>query len=618
MTRETWVCDFETQPIVDRPRYPPQPVGVALARMNARGDLVQPRYAGWGHPTGNSTERVRGETLALLSRLWRDPSIDLVFHNAKFDLDVAETHLGLALPHWSRVHDTMFEVYLDDPRAPSLALKPTATRLLGLKPDEQDAVRTWLIAHGVVKRNASDWGAAIALAPGDVVGAYAVGDIERTARLHKLLHARLRTRAMLEAYDRERRLLPMLLENERRGVRVDLGRLEADVRDYGAAFERVEAWIRKRLDVRDLDIDSDASLAEALDRAGVVKQWELTKTGKRSTSKKNLQLTDAVLSDTLAYRAQLATCLRTFMVPWLEQARMTRGWIHTNWNQVRGDNDKGTRTGRLSSNPNKQNIPNEFKALKLAVRVPPLPQCRRYIVADDPTHVVLSADYSQQELRALGHFEDGPLLDAYMADPRMDLHDHARTLINRMLNTSLERKPIKNMGFGLIYGMGLPKLAEQMGVDDDMARRIKRAYLTIFPGLRGLIDELTRCARLGQPIRTWGGREYFCEPPRMMKDERTGEDRLRTFEYKMLNLLIQGSSADCTKEAMVRYHEDRERRGRFMLQVHDQLLVSAPRKAAKREAATLRRTMESVEFDVPMLVDISIGDDWANLKELPQ
>lgn len=618
MSRETWVCDFETQAITDRPRYPPEPVGVALARITRAGTPTAATYTAWGHPDKNSPARDIEKTLALLARLWSDDAVDLVFHNAKFDLDVAQTHLQLALPRWDRVHDTLFQVYLDDPRAPSLALKPTATRLLEMPADEQDAVRAWLIDNGVVRRAASDWGAAISLAPGDVVAPYAVGDVIRTARLHQLLHTRLRTREMLGAYDRERRLLPMLLENERCGVRVDLSALEADVADYGTAFERINGWICKRLRAPQLDIDSDQDLAEALDRAGVVAAWEMTRTGRRSTSKKNLRLTDLPLRDALAYRAQLATCLRTFMVPWLEQARMTRGWIHTNWNQVRGDNDKGTRTGRLSSNPSKQNTPNEFKPLKLAVRVPPLPQCRRYIVADDPTHVVLSADYSQQELRALGHFEDGPLLDAYKADPRMDLHDHARTLINRMLNTSLERKPIKNMGFGLIYGMGLAKLAEQMGVDDDMARRIKRAYLTIFPGLRGLIDELTRCARLGQPIRTWGGREYFCEPPRMMKDERTGEDRLRTFEYKMLNLLIQGSSADCTKEAMVRYHEDRERRGRFMLQVHDQLLVSAPRKTAKREAATLRRTMESVEFDVPMLVDISIGDDWANLKELPQ
>lgn len=607
--RETWVVDFETHAIIDRPRYPPEPVGVAVARL-VGGAARDARYYAWGHPQGNNTARDVERGQALLRRLWQDDHVELVFHNSKFDLDVAATHLGLALPPWQRVHDTLFQVYLDDPRAPSLSLKPTAERLLGLPPEERDAVRDWLVEHGVVRRNDNGWGAAIALAPGTVVRAYAVGDVTRTAALHAKLLPSLDKRGMRAAYDRERRIMPLLLENERQGVRVDLPALARDVSAYAHAFERVEEWVRKKLAAPSLDLDKDADLAEALARGGFVKEWTLTKTGRRSTSKKNLQIDDVALRDALAYRAQLATCLRTFLGPWLEQAQLTQGWIHTNWNQVRGDNDKGTRTGRLSSNPNKQNIPNPFKGLKLPVRVPPLPECRSYIVADDEHSVILSADYSQQELRALGHFEDGPLLAAYRANPRLDLHDHARTLINEMLGMQLERKPIKNMGFGLIYGMGLAKLAEQMGVDDDMARLIKRAYLMIFPGLRSLIDDLTRRARLGQPIRTWGGREYFCEPPRMI------DNQLRSFEYKMLNLLIQGSSADCTKEAMARYHEHQERRGRFMLQVHDQLLVSVKRTHAKREAATLRTTMESVEFDVPMLVDVSSGRNWATLEEL--
>jgi DNA polymerase-1 len=582
---------------------------VAVGRLDGR--LVRhQRYTAWGHPDGNDREAQVTACHNLLGRLWRDPAVDLVFHHAKFDLDVAEVHLGLPLPPWQRVHDTVLELYLDDPRLPSFALKPAAHQLLGLVPEERDAVRDWLVTQGIVRKTDPTWGAHIWEAPPTVVGPYALGDVARTAGLHRLLQKRLAERDLTGAYARERQLMPVLLANEREGIRVDLELLATEEAELSRAFARVEAWLRKRLDAPEVDLDSDEQLANTLDAAGVVAEWLLTEKGSRSTAAKNLRLTDPRVRDSLAYRGQLATCLRTFMRPWLAQATGSKGWLYTNWNQVRGENDLGTKTGRLSSNPSKMNIPNEFKPLKhLPLKLPPLPQCRRYVIGDAKNHLVLSCDYSQQELRALGHFEDGPLLEAYQAQPKMDIHDHARNLINRMLNTNLDRKPIKNMGFGLIYGMGLAKLASQMGVDEEMAKTIKRAYLTIFPGLKELNDDLKRRARLGLPIRTWGGREYLCEPPKMVKG------KLRTFEYKMLNLLIQGSSADCTKEAMLRYDAVKEE-GRFLLQVHDQILVSVPKHNLKRETQLLRDAMQSVEFDVPMLVDASAGPSWAELKEI--
>ena len=594
--------DFETGPIRARPDYPPVPVGVAILDGKKK-----PKYLAWAHPTENNC--TKAQATAELRDLWRDPDVELLFHNAKFDTDVAETHLKLALPPWQRWHDSMFLIYLDDPRAASLSLKPSAERILGLPPVERDAVRDWLVDQGICKRNAGDWGAAIGLAPGGLVGAYAIGDVERTRALYDRLLPRIDARGMREAYDRERRLMPMLLENERRGIRVDLVRLTTDVREYARDFERVEVWLRKALGAPDLDFDKDAQLAAALDASGQVTDWVATATGKRSTSMKNLVIADPRIRDALIYRAKLATNLRTFMGPWLETARQTDGTIYTSWNQVRGDNDKGTRTGRFSSNPNFQNIPTEAKPLKLPVRVAPLPLVRRYIVGDTPKHSIVSLDYASQELRILGHFEDGPLLAAFQTNPRLDVHEHARQLINKMLNTKYERKPIKNMSFGLLYGMGLGKMADSMDIDVDAARTVKRAYLAIFPGLKRLIDGLTQRARLGLPIRTWGGREYFVEPPRMI------DNQMRSFEYKMLNYLIQGSSADCTKEAMCRYAET-QCDGRFMLQVHDQLVISVPHSKVKSETKILRAAMESIEVDVSMLTDTSIGLNLGELKPI--
>lgn len=600
------VVDFETGAIEPRPKYPPEPVGVALAELNARGRVVRARYLAWGHPTKNNTTRERA--VAELRDLWRDDGAELIFHNAKFDLDVASARLGLTLPGWRRWHDTIFLLYLDDPRAPSLSLKPASARLLNLPPNEQDAVRAWLVERGVVRSNDKQWGARIADAPGDLVGAYAIGDVERTGALFHLLYKRVLDRGMGVAYDRERRIMPLLLDNETRGVRVNHPRLRRDVRAYQKAFAAADAWVRVALRTPELNVDADEDLADALARAGAVDGFALTKTGRRSTSMRTMRFHDESLRDALAYRGKLATSLRTFMEPWLAQADATGGVIHTNWNQVRGDNDKGTRTGRLSSNPNFQNLANEFKTLALPFAAPALPNLRGYVVPDDGD-ILLSRDYSQQELRALGHFEDGPLLRAYLTTPTMDLHTHAQRLINEMLGTRLERKPIKNMGFGLIYGMGLDRLADSMGVDRETAQRIKRAYLTIFPGLGNLLTDLKRRAALDQSIRTWGGREYYVEPQRMI------DGQLRTFDYKLLNVLIQGSSADCTKEAMARFAEAAPR-GRFLVQVHDQLLVSAPEDSWRATMKVLREAMESVEFDVPMLSDGSVGSSWADLKAI--
>ena len=125
--------------------------------------------------------------------------------------------------------------------------------------------------------------------------------------------------------------------------------------------------------------------------------------------------------------------------------------------------------------------------------------------------------------------------------------------------------------------------------------------------------EMRRRARAGEPIRTWGGREYYCEEPQLIGG------RLKEFDYKMVNVLIQGSAADCTKEAIIRFHEAKHKDTKIILNVHDQITASTPKKIFKKEMEVLRKTMESVEFDVPIL---SEGDtsttNWDELKSYDQ
>jgi len=603
------ICiDFETAAIEARPSYPPEPVGVAILLPGR-----VPRYYAWGHPEGNNcTKEEATEVLKDIFESWNP----LLFHHAKFDLAVANEWLGLPVPSWDRIHDSMFLLFLADPYSLTLALKPAAERLLGLPPDEQDAVRDWLINHSIVKKGAKNFGAFISKAPGNVVAPYAKGDVDRTLKLFKLLMPKIKAEGMLKAYQRECQLLPILLENEQRGIRCDARLLREDLTHYETASAVAEQWIRYQLHSPNLNIDSDADLAEALDKLGLVSQWALTTTGKRSVSKKNLlrsHFSDTKLADALAYRSKLGTCMGTFMRPWLKMAEET-GQVFTNWNQVRSE-DSGARTGRMSSSPNFQNVPKTFDIDEPSANdyhhpaflsVPFLPLMRRYLLPDKH-ELWLHRDYNQQELRILAHFEDGPLLAAYLEDSQVDIHTYVQGLIKQHTGMYLLRNSVKQVNFGVVYGMGAPGLSEKLGISLDEARTLKNAHSKALPGLVTLEKGLKEVSDSGQPICTWAGRRYYVETPKLVNG------KTRHFEYKLLNYLIQGSAADCTKQALINYHAIKKH-GRLLVTVHDELNVSTPSSARQEEMKLLREAMLDVSFDLPMLSDGKTGRNWGDLK----
>lgn len=624
--------DFETEGIQGRPHYPPKPVGFSLLLPGER----KSKYYAWGHPVENNCSKRDAERV--LKVLWASDTA-ILFHNSKFDVDVAETHMGCKPLPWERTHDTLYLLFLQDPHQAQLSLKPSAERILGLKPEEQDAVRDWLLvnqpAPGVKisagPKSEHSAGRYICLAPGGLVGTYANGDVTRTKKLFDKLYPEIIERGMLTAYERERRLMPILLRNEREGVKVDTRTLAADIKVYEQAMEGADAWLRKTLKRPLLNIDSDDEMADALEENGIVTDWVYTAPtkrfpeGQRSVSKKNLTLDlfkDKRIASVFGYRNRLSTCLSTFARPWLLTAQQSGGIIYTNWNQVRqtrtGDANAGARTGRMSSNPNFQNIPKSFydrndgyahpKHLKA---LPELPLMRKYFVPDNKQSYFCRRDYNQQELRILAHFEDGSLRDQYIADPRFDVHNFVGAGILEFAGLKLERGPVKILNFGEIYGMGLGKLAAGMGVDVDTAAKIKKAKRAALPGIALLDKNLKERGKTNQAIRTWGGREYFAEEPTWLGD------RWQTYEYKLLNYLIQGSAADCTKEAIIRYDEVRKE-GRLLVAVHDEIDISVPKKAMKQEMALLREAMISVEFDVPMLSDGEYGPNWSELIDLKE
>jgi DNA polymerase I-like protein with 3'-5' exonuclease and polymerase domains len=505
-------------------------------------------------------------------------------------------------------------------------------------------LRDWILKN-VPDATKSTWGAYISKAPANIVKPYAMGDTARTLPLWKKLIADIQKRQMVEAYVRERRLMPILLDTERKGIRVNLARLRKDALFYGGKFVGkdddghdvyeggvigdIDNRIRKILNAPKLKVNKGAELAAALIKAKALGHIKKTATGKVSTAKDALLegIEDERLLALLLYRGALATCVQTFMRVWLRQAEETGGTIHTSWNQVRqtdsGGDLVGARTGRLSSTPNFQNIPtssspnyerliNLLKKCKLLDKLAPFPLMRSYL-APDEGGVFLNRDYSQQELRILGHYEGAVLMEQYNNDPWLDVHELAMKLINDMLGAKFIRRVVKDVGFGLIYGMGVPLLAKKTGQDLETSNLLRKSYLEIFPGLGELEKELKWRGRSNQPIRTWGGREYLCEPPRFSKKF----GRWQTFEYKLLNQLIQGSAADNTKQAAINYDEHPKRDARFLLTVHDEFLSSTQtkeRQKVKQQMLVLREAMHDVKFAVPMLSEGEWGTDWSNLK----
>lgn len=617
---EVITIDFETLPIQQRPHYPPKPVGVAIKWPEESKAL----YFAWGHPTGNTCDvSYAQEQLgrALYSNL------PLLFHHAKFDLAVLYECMGWPEVPWHHVHDTMFLAYLCDPHAPKLGLKDLAADLLQWPADEQDELHGWILAHKaeleatyqqygkVTKRTAGAW---IFAAPGDLVGRYAVGDVGRTAALFKHLWPIVQENGMGAAYDRERQLLPILMENEERGLRVDLDRLAQDITGYEWHMETAETWLRTELRASGLNFDADRDVASVLLERGVVPQdkWSLTKSGQLSTSKDSLlpeYFTDPRIASALGYRNRLKTCLEMFMKPWASQASINKGYVTTNWNQTRGDRG-GTRTGRPSTaNPNFLNISKDFEGRSdgyihpahLPVQVRPLPLVRKYILPDEG-EVFLHRDFDGQELRVFAHYENGALWQAYQENAALDPHSFVGNELERVAGFAFERTKIKVLNFQSLYGGGAPAAAKGIKCSLAEAKQFKAFHDRALPGRKILNEEITRLVRRGEPIRTWGGRLYYPEKPGP-----DGRDKV----YKLINYAVQGSAADLTKQSLIEWHSAAGRSARFLVTVYDEINITALPDTADGQMALLRDVMEARRLTVPMRSSGKRGPTWGDLEK---
>jgi DNA polymerase I-like protein with 3'-5' exonuclease and polymerase domains len=228
-------------------------------------------------------------------------------------------------------------------------------------------------------------------------------------------------------------------------------------------------------------------------------------------------------------------------------------------------------------------------------------------------------DFSGQELRLFAHAEEGPVAHGFLTDPDYDIHELVRAEAERLLiaaglRDSFDRDTAKGAVFGRLYGQGVSGLMELLQLEEDekpIAQLVQKAINTALPSIREIDNQMKALTKEDQPIKTWGGRLYYVEPPQY--SARFGKNM--DFAYKMLNYYCQGSGADVTKETLIRFDAHPKRKGRFTNTVYDEISFSTHAKAMKEDQKILKECMLSIETDVPMLSDGEAGENWGSLKK---
>jgi DNA polymerase I len=409
----------------------------------------------------------------------------------------------------------------------------------------------------------------------------------------------LETRGVYETIDLP--LVPVLLRMEKEGVRIDSAVLNEMASTLGAEIQRVGEEIYARSGHR-FNINSPKQLGDVLfNKMGLPKPLKYGKGKVVSTAQdvlEELAAHNEVPRMVLEYR-QLAK-LKSNYVDSLPLLADADGRVHTTFNQV------GTATGRLSStNPNLQNIPirtelgREIRAAFIAA-----PGCR-----------LLSADYSQIELRLMAHFSDDPLLtQAYRTG--QDIHTLTASEVFGVPPDKMSketRNRAKAVNFGIVYGISPFGLAAQLNIDQHEARLYIETYFERYKGVRAFIDRLLEETRREQKVRTMFGRV------RPIPDIQSRNANLRGFaERTAVNTPLQGTAADLIKLAMIRIDRkltDRKLHTRMTLQVHDELLFDVPESEVDEVRELVQSELEHViELNVPLVADVGVGANWRDLE----
>lgn len=523
-----------------------------------------------------------------------------IMHNAQYDLGWL---LAEGVEVQGEVVDTMVVAAIVDENRLSYSLDNLAKEYCGMRKDEK-----------LLRTAAKDWGLDpkkdMWKLPAKFVGGYAEQDARATLALWRALQKEVETQQLQAIFEIEQPLTEILVKMRQRGVRVDLDKAEQSRVQLRKRVSDLKAYIKDKSGV-DIEPWAAASVQKVFDSMNLT--YERTERGQPSFTKLFLSSHPNEVVQSIVHLREMDKADSTFIDSILEHE--SNGRIHCEFHQLRSD-DGGTVTGRMScSTPNLQQIPSRDPVLKKMIRGIFVPEegCQWG-----------SFDYSSQEPRLLVHYcailPDNmrhPMIDDMVEQfhaGNADLHQMTADIVG------VKRKQAKTINLGIMYGMGVNKMADQLGISVDEAKKLLEIYHGRVPFVKGIADLASRQAENNGQVRTVGGR--LCRFP--MWESRSfgytkplahdaalkeyGPGIRRAFTYKALNKLIQGSAADQTKKAMV----DCMREGLLpMLQVHDELCFNVESEAQAKQICEIME--QGIKLMVPSKVDQDLQTNWGDV-----
>ena len=518
--------------------------------------------------------------------LFEKESITKVAQNMKFDIMVL-ARLGIKVK--GRKIDTMILHYLIDAESRH-NMNYLAERYLHYSPI---AIET-LIGRGARQLTMDQVNIMS-------VKEYAAEDADITMQLKHLLWAEIEKQGLKELYERiEEPMIEVLADMEMQGVRIAPEQLADYAVELNNELQHLESEIRREADEPALNVNSARQLGEVLfAKMRITDKPKMTKTRQFSTEEEYLQgfagkhrIVDMILQ----YRG-VKKLLSTYVEALPSLINPVTGRIHTSFNQA------VTATGRLSStNPNLQNIP---------VRDQMGRRIREAFIPRDENHLLLSADYSQVELRLMAHLSgDESLIEAFRQGE--DIHSAtAAKLFHKTTEevTSEERRRAKTANFGIIYGISAFGLSQRLDIPRKEAKEIIEGYFASYPKVKEYMDGAIADAREKGYVETVFGRRRYLRDIASRNAVARG-----VAERNAINAPIQGSAADIMKIAMIEIHRRFQQEGirsKMILQVHDEVIVDMLKEEQERVVAIVKEAMESAAtLSVPLISDAGIGKSW--------
>jgi DNA polymerase-1 len=529
------------------------------------------------------------DVIARLKPLLEDPSVLKIAQNAKYDIAVLARH-GIDV---TPVDDTMLISFvLEGGLHKSHGMDELSKRWL-----EHEPISFKTVA-GIGKAQKS-----FKHVPLDTATCYAAEDSDVTLRLYEHLRPRLSREHLLTVYETVERPMPrILVDMELAGVKVDPDQLRALSNDFSVRMAELEIKAHE-LAGRPFNLGSPKQIADILFGEMGLEGGKKTAGGAASTDAsllEDLALQGHELPRTLLDWRQLSKLKGTYTDNLIEAINPQTGRVHTSFSLAAAS------TGRLaSSDPNLQNIP---------IRTEEGRKIRKAFIAE-PGNVLISADYSQIELRLLAHIGDIPQLKAAF---KQGLDIHAMTA-SEMFGVPIEgmpadtRRRAKAINFGIVYGISAFGLANQLSIPREEAGAYIKTYFDRFPGIRTYMDRMQQQVRAEAFVTTIFGRKVHVPAARgKSQAERSFGDRAA------INAPIQGAAADVIRRAMIRMPKalaDAGLTGRMLLQVHDELVFECPEAEADRLIVVAKQVMEhahepAVSLTVPLVVEARAAKTW--------